>query len=96
MSNKKNNAHNLAQKAAAEKAAAEKAAEKEAAEKAAAEKVAEESKWIPKKVKMTLGFSKRNYNVGGKLVLLEAGKEISEENYILFDANVRKKFFENI
>jgi hypothetical protein len=88
-----NNANKRAQQEAAKKA---EEARIEAEKEEAAKKAEEKNKWKPKKVKLTLGFSKRNYSVGGKLVLIERGKEISEADYMLFDANARELFFEDI
>ena len=96
MSKKKNYNNNKTNLTEAEKAEAEKLElEKIEAEKAEAEKDKEpEYKGNKYTVKSDLGFTKRNYSVGGKRILLVAGEWITEADYLLFNDRCKKLFFE--
>ena len=65
-------------------------AEKELQKKLAAENVEKKSGY---KVRTDLGFEKRIYNVEGRNIVLEAGKEISKEDAKLFNSSLLEKFF---
>jgi len=44
-------------------------------------------------VRDDLGFKKRNFHTGSKLVLLIAGEEVDEKTYNLFSSYCKETFF---
>lgn len=70
-------------------------AEKEIAKKAK-EKYDEKTRGEKYKVKSTLGFEKRNYNIDGVNILLVAGEEVGKDLVEMFNQNVQDAFFEKV
>jgi hypothetical protein len=67
-----------------------------AQQKKAANQIKKSSKIKKYRVKKTLGFEKRNYNIDGENILLIVGEEVDIKVVEAFNPSVQNVFFEQI